>query len=62
LGEGSILIETPSGDLLGMTDVRSGTNTDIRVPFDGPAPAQNLVAKLVVDGVVVDESRIFVKR
>ena len=58
LGEGSIQIETASGDVLGSTDVHEGTNTNVRVSFDTPATSQDLVAKLVVDGVVVDQNRI----
>ncbi|MEM1237524.1 MAG: hypothetical protein AAGI10_11175 [Pseudomonadota bacterium] len=62
LGEGSVQVETLSGDVLGMASLNSGTNTDVRVDFDSPAPSADLVAKLIVDGVVVDENRIEVRR
>jgi len=62
LGEGSVQIETIKGDVLGIASLNAGTNTNVRVDFDKPASAQDLVAKLIVDGEVVDENRIFVKR
>ena len=62
LGAGSVQIETFNGDVLGVTDLAAGTHTDLRVDFGAPAPATDLVAKLIVDGVVVDESKIDVRR
>ena len=62
LGEGSVQIETITGDVLGMASLNAGTNTDVRVDFDTPANGQDLVAKLIVDGVVVDENRVEVRR
>ena len=62
LSEGSVQIETLSGEILGMTDLNAGTNTNVRVSFDQPAPAQDIFAKLVVDGEVVSEKRINVRR
>ncbi len=62
LGEGFVQIETFAGDVLGMTDVNAGANTDVRVQLDGNLAPHNLVAKLIVGGEVVDESRILVRR
>ncbi|MEM6275669.1 MAG: hypothetical protein AAF714_01875 [Pseudomonadota bacterium] len=59
---GTVQIETFSGDVLGMAALNEGTNTDVRVDFGAPAAQEPLVAKLIVDGVVVDEDRIVVKR
>ncbi|MEM6275671.1 MAG: hypothetical protein AAF714_01885 [Pseudomonadota bacterium] len=60
--EGSVQIETLSGDVLGMAALNAGTNTDVRVDLGLPASGQDLVAKLIVDGVVVDEKMIDVRR
>ncbi|MEM1232778.1 MAG: hypothetical protein AAGH70_01500 [Pseudomonadota bacterium] len=61
-GAGSIQIETFAGDVLGMAALNEGTSTDVRVDFDTPAAKEPLVAKLIVNGVVVDQDRIVVKR
>ncbi|MEM1409945.1 MAG: hypothetical protein AAGG79_04275 [Pseudomonadota bacterium] len=58
LGEGSIQIETLSGDVLGVASVFEGTNTNVRVGLDTHVSGADLVAKLIVDGTVVDENRI----
>ncbi|MEM1232780.1 MAG: hypothetical protein AAGH70_01510 [Pseudomonadota bacterium] len=60
--DGSIQIETLTGDVVGMAALNAGTNTDVRVDFGLPVAGSDLVAKLIVDGVVVDESRIDVRR
>lgn len=60
--DGFIQIETFSGDVLGVAGLNAGTHTDVRVDLDGPAPAADLVAKLIVNGEVVDENRINVRR
>ncbi|MEO1796574.1 MAG: hypothetical protein AAFR53_06120 [Pseudomonadota bacterium] len=59
---GSVQIETLSGDVLGMAALNAGANTNVRVDFDTPASGQDLVAKLIVDGSVVDTNRIEVRR
>ncbi|MEM1372886.1 MAG: hypothetical protein AAGF78_00750 [Pseudomonadota bacterium] len=59
---GTVQIESFAGDVLGMASLNEGTNTDVRIDFDTPAAKQPLVAKLIVNGVVVDEDRIVVKR
>ncbi|MEM6729207.1 MAG: hypothetical protein AAF618_11965 [Pseudomonadota bacterium] len=58
LGEGFVQIETLSGDVLGSASLNEGTNTNVRVGFGKPISGQDLVAKLIVDGQVVDQSRI----
>ena len=62
LGAGSVQIETLSGDVLGMASLNEGTNTDVRVDFKGNRAQGDAIAKLIVDGVVVDEERISVSR
>ena len=62
LGEGFVQIETFAGDILGSTDLNVGANTNTRVQLDNSVSTQNLVAKLIVDGEVVDEDRILVRR
>lgn len=62
LDEGSVQIVTLSGDVLGMTNVEQGTNTSVRVPLAGQAPAEDLFARLFVDGEFVSEKRIDVRR
>ncbi|MEM1100712.1 MAG: hypothetical protein AAGH73_04180 [Pseudomonadota bacterium] len=62
LGEGSVVIENFAGDVLGQTALNSGTNTDVRVPLSTRVGAGDLTAKLIVDGVVVDEAMIEVRR
>ncbi len=62
LGEGFVQIETFAGDILGSTDLNVGANTNTRVQLDNSVSTQNLVAKLIVDGEVVDENRIRVRR
>ncbi|MEL6912971.1 MAG: hypothetical protein AAFP13_00580 [Pseudomonadota bacterium] len=62
LGEGSVVIENLSGDVLGQAELNAGTNTDVRVPFQGRVGASDLTAKLIVDGIVVDEAMIEVRR
>lgn len=62
LGEGFVQLETFTGDIVGATALNAGANTNVRVHLDGPVTAQNLVAKLIVNGEVVDESRIRARR
>jgi hypothetical protein len=57
-----VQIETFAGDILGSTDLNVGANTNTRVQLDNSVSTQNLVAKLIVDGKVVDENRILVRR
>ncbi|MEL6915708.1 MAG: hypothetical protein AAFP13_14520 [Pseudomonadota bacterium] len=62
LGAGEVQISTLSGDVLGTAMLNAGTNTDVRVPFAAPISGQDLVASLVVDGDIVNEKRIEVRR
>ena len=62
LGEGSVQIVSRAGDLLGMTDLNAGTNTDVRVFLDTPTTAHDIFARLLVDGEIVSEKRINVRR
>ena len=62
LGEGFVQIETFAGDIVGSTDLNAGANINTRVQLDNAVSTQNLVAKLIVDGEVVDENRILVRR
>ena len=62
LGEGFVQLETFTGDIVGSTALNVGANTNIRVHLDSPVTAQDLVAKLIIDGKVVDESRIRARR
>jgi len=62
LGAGSVQIETFEGDVLGVTDIAAGTHTNLRVGFGAPVGATDLVAKLIVNGEVVDQSKIDVRR
>lgn len=62
LGAGSVQIETFDGDVLGVTDIAAGTHTDFRVDFGMPVAGTDLVAKLIVNGEVVDQSKIDVRR
>lgn len=49
--------------LLGTAQVDAGTHTDVRVNFDtGSGGSQDLIAKLVINGAVVDEADIAVTR
>ncbi|MEO1797373.1 MAG: hypothetical protein AAFR53_10210 [Pseudomonadota bacterium] len=56
---GFVQIETLTGRVLGQTAVDAGPNSNVRVDFGtarvGRAP---LVAKLIIDGKVVDAERI----
>ncbi|MEM1232781.1 MAG: hypothetical protein AAGH70_01515 [Pseudomonadota bacterium] len=58
-GTGIIQIETMTGEVLGTAELTTETNTNVRVDFDAPAPNEGLVAKLIIDGEIVDEERIF---
>lgn len=62
LGEGSVQIENLSGDVIGTASLNEGTNTDVRVNFKGNRAQGDVVAKLIVDGVVVDEELVQVSR
>lgn len=62
LGAGSVQIETFDGDVLGVANIAAGTHTDLRVGFDMPVAGTDLVAKLIVNGEVVDQSKIDVRR
>ncbi|MEL6549091.1 MAG: hypothetical protein AAFQ54_02490 [Pseudomonadota bacterium] len=62
LGAGEVQISTLSGDVLGTAMLNAGTNTDVRVPFATPASGQDLVASLIVNGNVVDQEEIDVRR
>jgi len=60
---GTIQIESLSGDVLGQAFVNAGANTSVRVDFGADrVGAGDLVAKLIVDGQVVDTNRIEVRR
>ncbi|MEL6912972.1 MAG: hypothetical protein AAFP13_00585 [Pseudomonadota bacterium] len=63
LGEGTVQIETFAGDVLGMASVNAGANTNVRVDFGADRVSTgDLVAKLIVNGEVVDEESIDVLR
>ena len=59
-GEGFVQIETLRGDVLGMASVNAGANTDVRINL-GLGATNDVVAKLVVDGAVVDQGVIDVR-
>lgn len=60
---GTIQIESLSGDVLGQAFVNAGANTSVRVDFGADrVGAGDLVAKLIVNGQVVDMEGIEVRR
>ncbi|MEM6411621.1 MAG: hypothetical protein AAF683_08810 [Pseudomonadota bacterium] len=59
---GSIQIETFNGVVIGMMALKKGPNTNVRVPLMGPASGEDLIAKLIVNGMVVDATMIEVQR
>ncbi|MEM1236437.1 MAG: hypothetical protein AAGI10_05650 [Pseudomonadota bacterium] len=59
---GSVQIETINGVVIGMKALNKGPNTNVRVPFMGPVSGDDLIAKLVVNGTVVDAGMIEVMR
>ena len=61
-GPGSIQVETFNGIVLGMMDLKQGPNTNVRVKLSSPASGQDLIAKLIVNGSVVDAEMIEVQR
>ncbi|MEM1238019.1 MAG: hypothetical protein AAGI10_13700 [Pseudomonadota bacterium] len=60
-GAGSVQIETMKGVVLGMAALEEGANTNVRVPLMFPANNEDLLAKLVVDGEIVDIEMIQVR-
>ena len=59
-GAGFVQIESLRGDVLGVASVNAGANTDVRINL-GLGATQDVVAKLVVDGAVVDQGVIDVR-
>lgn len=59
---GSIQLETFNGAVVGMMELRAGTNTNVRVPLMRPLTGRDLIAKLIVDGEVVDMGVVRVGR
>ena len=59
---GVVQIETRNGNVIGTAPVNRGTNTNVRVRFTAGYSAQDLVAKLLINGIVVDERRVEVHR
>ncbi|MEL6548724.1 MAG: hypothetical protein AAFQ54_00620 [Pseudomonadota bacterium] len=56
---GMVQIEDQDGTVLGMADAAAGPNTDLRIEFDTPVMAGGeLIAKIIVDGEVVDMEMI----
>ncbi|MEM6412891.1 MAG: hypothetical protein AAF683_15310 [Pseudomonadota bacterium] len=58
----SVQIETFNGVVVGMMALKKGPNTNVRVPLMGPASGEDLIAKLIVNGMVVDATMIEVQR
>lgn len=59
---GSMQVETFDGIVLGMMSLKKGANTNVRVKLSTPASGQDLIAKLIVGGSVVDAEMIEVQR
>ncbi|WP_147126811.1 hypothetical protein [Shimia ponticola] len=60
LDAGFVQIETLKGDVLGMASVNAGANTDVRINL-GLGATNDVVAKLVVGGEVVDQGIIDIR-
>lgn len=59
-GPGYVSIETFSGTVLGTASVNAGTNSNVAVPLQGGIDS-DVVAKLIVNGVVSDVERLQVR-
>ncbi|MEM8591945.1 MAG: hypothetical protein AAGF13_05405 [Pseudomonadota bacterium] len=53
-----VQIENLRGDVIGMTMVDAGANSDVLVTLGSNGPMNDIIAKIIIDGQVADMRRI----